>query len=217
MKQSNIIGHGAQGIILHPAINPKLQQPEKYITKLGTYDDLKHEKYIYDNLPSEFDKIIYYKTCLLEINHTPELFKTYPEFKSEYNGLLTMKFYNGETIANLYKHINSKQTAYDVVSLLTDLYYKLYILNNTYFMFHGDISAHNIIIDINKNSVKLIDFGLGRIFNSKEESIGSRRTHDLNKLLHIINKIINKKIQAIPIPFTSIKDITLFINGLNII
>lgn len=214
MPQFNVIGQGAQGIIMHPAINAKLRQPNKYITKLGPYDILKHEKYIYDTLPNEFDKVIYNKTCFLEVNTQTNLCAKYPQFKSDFNGALTIKFHKGETIANLFTNIKSKQGIYSIILLLTILYDKLYTLNNIYFMFHGDISAHNIIIDINRKSVKLIDFGLGRVFTNKQESSRSSRTNDLNNLLYIINRIIRKKINSNTKLFTSTQDINQYINGL---
>lgn len=216
MRNYKIAGSGHQGIIIYPAIKPHFPNRSNYVTKLGVYDILANEKKIYDNLPNEFNNIMYNKACWLDKfdrNKNARVYNIIKHRNREYTAALTIQLYKGKTIQELCKKFKRKQDLYKCILLLTSFCDKLYILNNTYGVFHRDITDQNILVDLKGNSIKLIDFATASFINKKVQVVPIYNG-DLIRLFSIINDIIHKHINPHVKPFTCAKDITVFINNL---
>ena len=211
-----ILDYGHDGIIVYPAILNDIKNKNKYITKIGMKENIDNEKHIYDNLPDEFNKIIYNKECYINTFET-NLIKDFDltEINSkqktkltEYNRQITIKFFNGKNLAEILHNDSmiTKPQIYNLLKKMIILYECIKKLNNKYFIFHKDITRHNILYNQEKNEICLIDF-----VQSKKYPIGNFPHHlpnkDLTDMIDVINSIIQFIIKKKNINLMAIKTI----------
>jgi tRNA A-37 threonylcarbamoyl transferase component Bud32 len=208
-----ILDYGHDGIIVYPGILNDDKNINKYITKIGMKKNIDNEKYIYDNLPDEFDKIIYNKECyintfeskLLNDFDLTEINSKRKTKLTEYNRQITINFFNGKNLAKILQNRSmiTKPEIYNLLKKMIFLYECIKKLNNKYFIFHKDITRHNILYNQEKNKIFLIDF-----VQSKKFPIGTFPDYlpnkDLTDMIDVINNIVEfitkeKYINLIPI------------------
>jgi serine/threonine protein kinase len=209
-----ILDYGHDGVIVYPTILNDIKNINNYITKIGMKENIENEKHIYDNLPNEFNNIIYNKECYISIFNNKLFNCSLIEIKSRlshYNRQITMRLFNGKNLAIiLYSDsIITKSQIYNLLKKMIILYECIKKLNNTYNIFHRDVTLNNILYNPEKNEICLIDF-----VQSKKYPVGVFPDHlpnkDLTDMIDVINSIIlfitNKK-QIILIPIKSIDEL----------
>ena len=110
-------------------------------------------------------KIIYETNLMRKLNH-PNITKNLEMFEDEKYILIIMEYING---GNLFSFVKKRRKLTEKISKFL---FKQIILGINHIhsqnIVHRDIKLENILIDIN-NTIKICDFGIGRILSSSEE------------------------------------------------
>lgn len=200
MIKHNFFSKGHDGCLVYPAIIDKTKNPEKYITKIGERKNIENEKFIYDNLPEEFNHILYDKEChigkfVLDKNLFDQKVLQRIEEKKSYNIIydkfITIKLFNGNDLSKfLYKKIKiNKKDVYNILKSLFKLYHYVKKLNLHYKIFHRDITSHNILYNIHDKSIRLVDFVQSRQY-FEDKCPSQHEFKDQQDTIDIINKFI---------------------------
>jgi len=216
-----IIGKGGDGIIVYPALiyeafrdntetyTEKLTD-KKYISKIGT-EKLINEKYIYDILPSEYDSKFYDKECHLfhyNLNKSiinNELIDTETAIP-EFNTQIIIPFFKGDKLSFVLENVElTNHQSYNLLVKLIKLYDVIDILNNTYNIYHKDISTRNILYNVEKNKIRLIDYSRSR--HPSKKSVPEYKNKDTNTMIEIINTVIIKINTSFKISIPSVQTI----------
>lgn len=187
-----IIGKGGSGTIIYPALFENNNKYAKnYVSKISEDALLKHEKYIYDNLPDEFNNKIYNKTCYYTIlNKTKLNNKIKSRINENHNSQIIIKLAAGQTIETILNNNKiKKKQIYKLLKNLKYLYYSMLKLNNFYNIYHRDISIYNIIYNLNDSKIWLIDYGLAQKCKPNIKPPHDPKS-DLNNTIKIINLVI---------------------------
>lgn len=190
-----LLGYGYDGIILYPAISNDVTDINNYVTKIGMKEQISNEKYIYDNLPNEFNNIIYNNECyistfnnkLLMNCHLTEIISRLTEYDSQ----ITIRLFNGRNLAKFLED-DSKITNLQLYNLLKKiilLYKCIKKLNSKYNIFHRDITQHNILYNPKKDEIRIIDFVQSQKYPTGQFP-DSFPNKDLSDIINIINAII---------------------------
>ena len=187
VKKYKIIGKGAFGEIIHPAILCKtmiIPDENEYVSKILPTNSAKKEHNIFMNLPDKLDTILYFKECsfcpfteipntvITEINRLVDLDnrinKSIINIRyirgMELNKFLT-PYKNNDNQTNPWDRDNKefyiemqKPILLNLLLALQSFYEKVEIFNEIPF-YHSDISSTNIIYNTDNNTFYLIDFG----------------------------------------------------------
>lgn len=217
-----IIGKGGDGIIVYPALiyeafrdntetdRVKLSD-KKYISKIGT-EKLINEKYIYDILPREYDSKFYDKECHLfhyDLNKSiinnklTDTESVIPEFNTQ----IIIPFFKGDKLSFVLENIElTNHQSYNLLVKLIKLYDVIDILNNTYNIYHKDISTRNILYNVEKNKIRVIDYSRSRHPISKK-CVLEYKNKDINTMIEIINTVIIKINTSFKISIPSVQTI----------
>lgn len=135
------------------------------------------KKYSPEDLPTEDEKIRFYKNFIDEIkilyklNHRNVVrIYNYYAFEEYHTGYILMEYIDGETIEDFITSYSpfSSATLDDIFIQLIDGF--AYIEKQN--ILHRDIRENNILIDKN-GIVKIIDFGIGKIFSRNDKPVDS--------------------------------------------
>jgi hypothetical protein len=116
------LGYGYDGVILYPGFSNHVTELNKYVTKIGMKEQIDNEKYIYDNLPNEFNNIIYNNECYIStFNNNNKLLNNncVTGVKSRliyYDRQITIRLFNGKNLAKIL-HDDSKITKPQIYNL----------------------------------------------------------------------------------------------------
>jgi hypothetical protein len=221
---------GHDGCLIYPGIMQKKENKnldtKLYITKIGTDKVISNEKYIYDNLPEEFNNVHYSKECYLDDFNLDENFKHFDkniitrinEKKNNhisYNKMMTIKLLKGNDLSNFLKNkieINA-QNVYNLLKSLIKFYNFIEILNLKYNIYHKDITSHNIIWCKETNSIFLVDFAQSKTYspNKKPSYLPNK---DLDDTLDVINSIITYSCKKFNVKILNIKTINELIKNI---
>jgi serine/threonine protein kinase len=211
-----LLGKGHDGIIVHPAISNKLKNNTDYITKIGIAKDINNEKLVYDNLPDEFNNVFYNKECYIDkfsLKNTALDNESLERIKmkgNNYDTQLTMKRFNGQNLRVILNKTTTvtKLQIYNLLKKMIFLYECVNKLNNTYNVYHKDITRHNIMFNVKTNEIRIIDFVQGKKYPDKQKP-HHLPNKDLSDTIDVINSIIEfiTKTKQCSICVTSIKTI----------
>ena len=112
-------------------------------------------------------KIIYETNLMKKLNH-PNITKILEMFEDEKYILIIMEYING---GNLFSFVKKRRKLTEKISKIL---FKQIILGIKHIhsqnIVHRDVKLENILIDLN-NTIKICDFGIGRILSSPDELI----------------------------------------------
>ena len=216
---------GHDGCLVHPGIGSSLINPKMYVTKLGTEKVINNEKHIYDNLPEEFNNVFYNKECYINDFNLDDtkLFdknvlmriKEKKDTKIIYNKMMSIKLFKGNDLSKVLKNKIeiSKNNIYNLLNALIKFYEFIEKLNSRYNVYHKDITSHNIMWNIEHNSICLIDFAQSKIY-SQGQSPHHLPRKDLDNTLDIINSIITYACNKFNVKISNVKTIIDLINDM---
>jgi hypothetical protein len=211
-----LLGKGHDGIIVHPAISNKVTNTNEYITKIGMAKEIQNEKLVYDNLPDEFVNVLYTKECYIDtfnLKNTSLDDAALARIKHtgcNYDTQITMKLFNGQNLALLLdKNSNITEShLYILLNKMIFVYECVNKLNNTYNMYHKDITRHNIMFNKDTYEIRIIDFVQGKKYPDKQKPY-HLPNKDLTDTIDVINSILEfiTKTKKCALGLTSIKSI----------
>jgi serine/threonine protein kinase len=191
------LGYGYDGVILYPAFSNHVTEVNKYVTKIGMKEQIENEKYIYDNLPNEYNNIIYNNECYIStFNNNNKLLNNncLTGVKSRliyYDRQITIRLFNGKNLAKIL-HDDSKITKpqiYNLFKKMIFLYKCMKKLNSKYNIFHRDITQNNILYNPEKDEIRIIDFVQSQKYPTGQfpDFLPNK---DLSDTINVINAII---------------------------
>ena len=206
IEKYSIIGKGAFGIVLHPAIlcSEMSNDKEHYVSKILQIKQAEKEIASLNALPKELDGILYFTEnsyCIvdetnkqilekLSINYKNsacvnmvylpglELNDYLEQYKTEENQ--TNEWHDKYVIRDEIPEI-PREVVLELLMKLSTFYPKVISLNNIPY-YHNDISTGNIMYS--RNEMYLIDFG----FSSKDPK---RPNHDIFGVIDVFNTILS--------------------------
>jgi serine/threonine protein kinase len=199
-KGGDVLGKGAYGCVISPNIpcpNFNIVDNDKYISKL-----VKPDLYIKDDFDivnalnikniNNYNKhlaIPVYKCHSTEINInnvSPNSILDIKKCGIYNNDVFNIIQMKGGITFTKFRIDNPDLDLIDLIPFYCAIFEAIIFLNNNGIC-HRDLKDDNILIDINKSSLKLIDFGLAAPINHKLYSIdGNRGLH--NEIFTIFNK-----------------------------
>ena len=132
-----------------------------YAIKEINFDDVEGDQYKY------LKREISIMENLKNINH-PHIIKYFGYFMENNNIYLILEYINGENLEELsekYKFMNQYFDQSFIILILSGIINGLFYLHRQKII-HRDISADNIMIDINDYSIKITDFGISAFFQT---------------------------------------------------
>ena len=144
-------------------------------------------------------KIIYETNLMRKLNH-PNITKILEMFEDEKYILIIMEYING---GNLFSFVKKRRKLNEKISKFL---FKQIILGIKHIhsqnIVHRDIKLENILIDLN-NTIKICDFGIGRILSSPDEPLHDQCGTPMYMAPEILSSLKEKGYKGFPVDIWS--------------